>query len=604
MKLRKLFSAAALLISLITVARAQELQVKKTVEEYFRKSAGLGFSGAVLVADDERILTRSGYGWADVRRRIPVKPDTIFDIGSAVKSFTATAVMQLEEQGKLTTADKLSKYFKDVPAEKADITIHQLLTHTAGLNFDYFYDVAKPEEAAIMRDREKYLKSVLGFPLAFRPGEGRAYSNTGFTLLAMIVEEVSGETYEKYVAEHLFKPAGMTETGYYIPRDKRRVARGYNDGDTDFGYPWETQWENRVPLWDLKGNGGMLSTLDDMYKWMRAVVTGKIVSPKTRDKMFALYHAPGNQAYGWFFSKSEAGDKSYVWTAGDAVPAGWNVELRWYREDDLTTIVLTNRRIRAGSLRRPASLHLMEIAIFNKPPSMPEFVDVSVKKLRRWEGIYRFDSGALFYVKATEAATGSAKSAAVLTISGAGQQAIDLLFSANSTAGLTKLSLDLNAKTNAFLEALRKNDPSALKAILPPDSAVEDALKRWNDFVRQNGELETIEVLGTSPLNQTGLQTFVKLKFKNLSGVYKVTWRDQKLWEQSDDSMQPAITAFVRKSFVEFPLNLHFLPRSENEFATYDLVKGRTVGVQFRADGSLAVKTKDGDIVAHRVSTK
>lgn len=88
------------------------------LEDYFRKAAGLGFSGAVLVAGDGGILTRKGYGWADVKRRIPIKPDSIFDIGSGVKAFTATAIMQLEEQGKLNTSDLITKYFRDVPAEK------------------------------------------------------------------------------------------------------------------------------------------------------------------------------------------------------------------------------------------------------------------------------------------------------------------------------------------------------------------------------------------------------------------------------------------------------------------------------------------------------
>jgi len=258
------------------------------LEDYFQKAAGLGFSGAVLVAKDGKVLLRNGYGWADVKRRIPIKSDTIFDIGSGIKAFTATAIIQLEEQGKLNTSDLMSKYIKDVPADKKDITIHQLLTHTSGLNFDYFYDQATPAEREIMRVREKYVKGVLSYPLAFKPGEGRLYSNTGFSLLAAIIEIVSGEPYEQYVREHLFKPAGITETGYYIPRNLRRVSHGYNDGDTDYGYPWETQWDGKRPLWDLMGNGGVLTTLDDVYKWLLAIKGDKIVSQKSKDKMSVL----------------------------------------------------------------------------------------------------------------------------------------------------------------------------------------------------------------------------------------------------------------------------------------------------------------------------
>jgi CubicO group peptidase (beta-lactamase class C family) len=569
------------------------------LEDYFRKAAGLGFSGAVLVARDGEILTRKGYGWADVKRRIPIKPDSIFDIGSGVKAFTATAIMQLEEQGKLSTSDLITKYFKDVPADKSGITIHQLLTHTSGLNFDYFYQLSTPEERAIMKDREKYIKAVLSYPLAFKPGEGRLYSNTGFSLLAVIIEDVSGEPYEQYVREHLFKPAGMTETGYYIPRNLRRVTRGYNDGDTDFGYPWEIQWDGKRPLWDLMGNGGMLTTLDDVYKWMVAIKGEKIVSQKSKDKMFQVYYPESDQGYGWNVWKTEG--KPFVWRGGDAVPLGWNVEFRWYKDDDLIAVVLTNRRVRAGSIRRYAMNHLVDIALFAKSPPLPAFAEVNPAKLRPLEGTYKFESGALFHVHATEAATGEAKPKPVLMISGEGQQAIDLLFSAAQLPGLEKLSLELNDKTSAYVDALRKNDLARLKAILPANSSPENAVKRWNDFVKQNGALEKAEVLGTSPLNQQGSQTFVRLKFQKLEGVYKVTWRDQKLWDQDEDQLQPEITSFLRKSFVAYPLNLPFLPQSESSFATYDLFKGRTVNVSFGAGEKLVVHTKGRDVLAQKV---
>lgn len=575
--------------------------VRAALDDYFRKAAGLGFSGAVLVSKGGEVLLRKGYGWADVRRRIPIAPDTIFDIGSGVKAFTATAIMQLEEQGRLSTSDPMTKYIKGVPADKSGITIHHLLTHTSGLDFDYFYDSATPEEREIMGDREKYIKGVLSHPLAFKPGEGRVYSNTGFSLLAIIIENVSGEPYEQYVREHLFKPAGMTETGYYIPRNLSRVSRGYNDGNTDYGYPWETQWENKRPLWDSMGNGGMLTTADDVYKWMMAIKGERIVSQKSKDKMFQVYYPNSDQGYGWNVNETEG--KPFVWRGGDAVPQGWNCEFRWYKTDDLIAVVLTNRRIRAGSIRRYAMPNLVDITLFDKAPQMPAFTEVASAKLRRLEGTYKLESGALFHVKASEAATGDARTEPVLMISGEGQRAIDLLFSGAQLLGLEKLSLELNDKTSRYIEALRKNDLAALKTILPAGSSSEDAVKRWNDFVRRRGALEKFEILGSSPLNQPGVQTFIRLKFKKAGGVYKVTWRDQKLWEQDEDRLQPEITSFLRKSFVIFPLNLPFLPQSERDFATYDLFKGRTINVSF-SEGRLIVHRKDGDAIAQKVRPK
>jgi hypothetical protein len=134
---------------------------------------------------------------------------------------------------------------------------------------------------------------------------------------------------------------------------------------------------------------------------------------------------------------------------------------------------------------------------------------------------------------------------------------------------------------------------------LPENSSPEDALQRWNNFVKQNGVLEKFEVLGTSPLNQSGVQTFMRLNFSKAAGVYKVTWRDQKLHEQEEDRLQPAIVPFLRRSFVSYPLNLAFLPKSETDFATYDLFKGRTISVTFNQD-KLVIHTKNGDVVAKK----
>lgn len=572
------------------------------LKDYFHKAAGLGFSGAVLVTKDGKILVRNGYGWADVKRRLPNTAETVFDIGSNTKVFTAVAVMQLEEKGKLSTSDSITKYFSNVPEDKKGVTIHHLLTHTSGFEHEEFYDESPPKIREILKDREKYIQRVMSFPLAFKPGEKWLYSNTGFSLLAAIVEKISGQSYEIYLRENIFKPAGMLNTGYVIPNWKnKRVARGYNDGDTDYGFPWDTQWSGKIIPWDLLANGGLLSTVDDMSKFIVAVQGEKLLSPKTKDKMLTVYVPERGQAYGWVVPKVEPGKPVYVTHGGDAAPQGWNADFRWYRDNNLTAIVLTNRRIRAGSIRRPAMNHLADVTLFNQPPKLPDFALIQAKRLSRLEGIYKLDSGASFRVKTELTATGSGKSKPVLVISGQGQQAIDLLFSANQLPGLSKASLELNEKTKAYIEALTKNDLAALKAFLPADSSAEEAVRRWKEFVRKNGEIKNIEILGTSPLNQTGVQTFVRLEFKNTRDFYHVTWRGENLHEQDEDRLQPSITVFLRKSFVEFPLNLAFLPKTEKDFATYDLFKGRTINISFPADDKLVVHTKEGAVTAQKV---
>jgi hypothetical protein len=420
-----------------------------------------------------------------------------------------------------------------------------------------------------------------------------------FSLLAAIIEKVSGQPYETFIRENVFKPAGMQNTGYYIPRNyKKLVAHGYNDGPTDYGFPWMTQWDyGKTALRDLVGNGGMLSNVDEMYKWSLAIQGEKIVSNKAKDKMFTVHYAPNDQGYGWYVSKTQKGNFTFV-------QSGWNMDFRLFRDQNLTVIVLTNKRIRAGSIRRPVAPALVDMVLQNEVPQLPPFISIDRSKLQKYEGIYRLESSATVYVKADEFSIEGEKPIGQLMISGKGQQAIDLLFSGNQTPGLTKLSLDLNNKTSAFIEALRKSDANALKAILPESTSTEEAINRWNDFVKQNGELQTVEVLGTSPLNQSGVQTFVRLGFEKSAGVYHVTWRDQKLHEQEEDYLQPAITAFLRKSMVALPLTVPFTPQSETDFAAYDLFKGRTMKLSFGADGKLIFQTKDGDVNAQKIKMK
>ena len=569
--------------------------------DYFQKAAGLGFSGAVLVASGDKVLLRNGYGWADEKRRIAIVPETVFDIGSITKVFTAIAVMQLEERGKLSTSDPITKYFSNVPPDKTAITIHHLLTHTAGLEHDDFYSVTTPEVRELLKDREKFIQRILSFPLAFEPGTRRAYSNSGFSFLAAIVEKLSGQSYERYLRENILRPAGMANTGYLLRKwNNRLIARGYNDGPTDFGYPWQGQWAGNIIPWDLLGNGGLLSTVDDMHRFAGALRDGKLLNEKTKAKMLTVYFAERDQAYGWFISKTEKDAHRFVYHGGDAVPEGWNAELRWFPEDKLIAVVLTNKRNRAGSVRRYAMNDLVDITLFGKRPQLPPFANIDASELQPHTGTYQLESGATFHVTVSTATIGSGKTRAILTISGRGQQAIDLLFSGNQLPGLAKLSIDLNNKTGAYIDALRANNIGALKAIPSEDSSAEEALRSWNEFVKQNGELKKMEILGTSPLNQTGVQTFARLEFAKTAGVYHVTWRDQKLHQQDEDIGQPKITNFLRKSFVTYPLNLPFLPQSNTDVATYDLFKGRTIKITFAPD-RLVVHAKDGDFTARKL---
>jgi CubicO group peptidase (beta-lactamase class C family) len=572
-------------------------------ERYMNYINAFGFSGAVFIAKGDTVLLNEGYGWADEKNRVPITTRTFFDIGSFVKAFTATAIMQLEEKGLLKVTDTITKFFKNVPPDKADITLHNLLTHTSGLVYDDFYDQISQAARDSIQNRDLYVHRILSFPEGYETGKGRSYSNTGFALLAAIIEIVSNHSYEEYVRKNLFEPAGMTETGYFIPKDLNRVAHGYNDGPADYGYPWTTQWAGNRPLWDLMGNGGMLSTLTDMHKWAIAIKTNRLVSQKASDKMFTRYYVQADQAYGWNRSEDPKTKSVYITRYGDAVPQAWNMEYRWYMDEDMIFILLTNRRIRAGSIRRPVINQLVEIALHKNPfPLPPVTLKVSPKSLVEKTGSYRLESGAVFHLTINEVALTAGKTIKQLFISAEGQEAIDLLYSANELKDLITLSNEMNKKTERFLESISSKNIDSLKTFYSADSA-QAALSMWKETEARFGKLESYSILGTSPLNQNGLQTFIKMRFAKYTGVYKVTWRDGRIWNQAEDRLQAVITNFLRKSNTTYPLTQPVMPVSNNTFVVYDFFKNRVVNLSFGQKNGvrfLSVHTGNGTIEARK----
>ncbi|WP_298517794.1 serine hydrolase [uncultured Kordia sp.] len=271
-------------------------EVKKKIETYLNTLGEKGFSGSVLVAYKGKKLVSDGYGLADREKNVKNTKQTVFDIGSITKQFTAAGILKLEMQGELAVDDKISKYFKNVPKDKQAITIHHLLTHSAGLPpaiGDDYEHITKAD----------FLHKTFKEKLAFNVGSAYEYSNVGYTLLAMIIEKVSGETYENYLYKNLWKPAKMDQTGYERPNyNPKEIAVGYRTTKT-FGKPNE-KWDANGPSWHLKGNGGILSTVEDMYKWHKALVGTKILSTNAKQKYYTKYIEEGEDAgsyygYGW-----------------------------------------------------------------------------------------------------------------------------------------------------------------------------------------------------------------------------------------------------------------------------------------------------------------
>jgi len=314
-------------------------EVGKKLDAHLTLATRNGFSGAVLVVTDGKVLLAKGYGLANRERKIPVTLDTVFDIGSLVKQFTAAAILKLEMSGKLRTTDLVSNYFNKVPPDKATMTLHHLLTHTAGFPAQIGGDYE-------VISRDEFIKRALDTALLSAPGEKYSYSNVDYSLLGAIVEMRSGQDYEHYLYENLFKPAGLSLTGYRIPKWKPAAVAHNYIGYTDWGTGLSQRWAADGPYWNLRANGGMLFTIGDMYRWMQALQGERILPEVVKDKLFAPHvKTPGLPGLNWFYGYGwRVGNTSrntkVIWHSGDG--AAFHSDASWFVDEKTIIILATN----------------------------------------------------------------------------------------------------------------------------------------------------------------------------------------------------------------------------------------------------------------------
>jgi CubicO group peptidase (beta-lactamase class C family) len=340
MKKKITFTVMIILCYTISFGQVKNSTKKtKRINTYLTELEKVGFSGTVLVELNGNKVISKGYGFSDKAKSIKNDSTTILCIGSITKQFTATAILKLEMQGKLSTEDKITKYFDNVPFDKSNITIHDLLRHHSGLQSFVGRDYDKISTV-------KFLDTIMNSKLRFEVGKEFSYSNIGYSLLGMIIENVSGKTYETYLYENLWKPAQMEMTGYSRPAfDKSKIAIGYYKDDKIWGKPTDKEWDKTAPYWHLLGNGGILSTTEDMYKWHKALLSEQILSKEAKKK---LYHPKIRTeenyntiyAYGWDVSQTNR-KTNRVWHNG--TNNIFYADFMRYIDDGVTLIMLSNK---------------------------------------------------------------------------------------------------------------------------------------------------------------------------------------------------------------------------------------------------------------------
>lgn len=327
--------------------KLSEAEMLKALDVYIKKLvAADAFSGTVLVARNGRAIFTGAYGLASIAYKAPNRIDTKFNLGSMNKMFTAVAVCQLAEQGKLAFTDPIGKHLTEYPnkAVADKVTIDHLLTHSSGIG-DYFNEKFMEASRDRFRKINDYLPLFVDKPLEFEPGTKFRYSNAGFMVLGAIVEKVSGQDYFDYVREHIYKPAGMINTdAYELDRDTPNLAVGYTSEGEKSG-PEDSSRRNNVFLHVIKGGpaGGGYSTVEDLLRFDVALRQHKLLSAKYTDlaltgKIASGFSPQAKYAYGFF---DEAIDGKRIVGHGGGFP-GINSQLDMYLDNGYTVAIMSN----------------------------------------------------------------------------------------------------------------------------------------------------------------------------------------------------------------------------------------------------------------------
>jgi CubicO group peptidase (beta-lactamase class C family) len=374
--------------------------VAESLDRYLTARTELGrFSGAVLVAKGDRILFRKGYGFADVARRAPYTPETRHAVASITKMFTAMATLKLRDAGKLKLDDSVCAHLPACPDAWKSVTVQQLMRHTSGIpDYEDPLELGSEKYVAVMTQEgtsRRFVAEATGKPLDFPPGTKFRYSNTGYLVLAGVVENVSGRPFNAFVTETLLCPAGMMRAGMF---DGKTVPEGLAAGYTHPELGWARLLAGspltaghlvarpRLPLTPPAGDAGLYATVDDLLAWSRAMDGSALVPKKEADEVFA----PGleNYGYGWF-SGEGFGRRRYRHSG--SLP-GYTSDFVKFPDEGLTLVFFCNLdRARLSSVVRDVSAMVLGL-----PWDMPvsgSVAALSTEEYARLEGIYAMADG-------------------------------------------------------------------------------------------------------------------------------------------------------------------------------------------------------------------
>jgi CubicO group peptidase (beta-lactamase class C family) len=341
------------LVLLLSLTCYAQNGVSTKVDEYIRAEMVAqqipGVSLAVI-RNGEIVIAR-GYGLANVEHQVPVKPETIFQSGSMGKQFTATAVMMLAEEGKLSLDDKITKYFPDGPAAWHNITVRHLLTHTSGMT-DY------PENFDLRRDytEDDLVQRIKAIPLAFQPGEKWSYSNLAYVMLGVLIHKVSGKFYGDFLQERVFQPLGMSTARVISESDiVPNRAAGYRLVN---GQLKNQNWVS--PSLNTTADGALYLTVYDAAKWDAALYGEKLLKRSSLEAMWTAVKLNDGKTHPYGFGWALGDVRGHRVVEHGGAWQGFKAQISRYPDDKLTIVVFANQ-----ARANPAKIAHGVAALFN-----------------------------------------------------------------------------------------------------------------------------------------------------------------------------------------------------------------------------------------------
>ncbi|NIN16864.1 MAG: serine hydrolase [Candidatus Aminicenantes bacterium] len=537
-----------------------------SIDEYLMKLEAHGFSGSVLVAQNGNILLQKGYGLANVQTSEKFSEETQFPIASITKSITATAILLLEKKGKLKTTDHIGQFFKDVPNDKKEITIHHLLSHTSGL----VRDVQRTS-------RDKLLRLILDSKLIHPVGKQFAYSNAGYQLLGLLIEKITGDLYEQFILKRVFQPLNLTCSFENDSSVWRQIPMAFDESQNYTIFKKNYRAENKI------GQGGIVCSITDLYKWFFSLLNGDIIDNQHLAKAFSPQVMIKNQGnytgygYGFYLNFADPEDRVII-HGGDIF--GYHSELQWYKDSDRVIILFSNKELYGLGVHKRIIVSNINKLLNGKKIIQPEeFETLSSDEKLPYVGDYKIDENNLFHVWHENNH---------LMIGAEGQEAINLIAVHNQDQ--KEYINQKNRLTQQIVTALTTGQEKILKDILSK-SEYDFFVSYWVDVLENSkkkyGKLRKVIVKGANsyPWQEKYIRCYAYYFFENKTVDISYVWDQNTLRET------------LEESGVQYPVVMRLVKHSENVYSVFDLVTSKGQLIRFD-DQKLSIKVKGNPILA------